>query len=162
MLSPPSAALTNEGSPFCGPCSPEASHSNSPGRSLVTTAPILPFSAVNTRSNLTSVTSPMGASRRATTSNASVEDRTLSQSITILDYLQINRDSGGSLTLCFYKIAPLNPYLSRGSNTPIGTDRMEEQNMARCKNCNRTLNALTYLIDVRHQLGWCSAGGEEE
>ena len=38
--------------------------------------------------------------------------------------------------------------------------------MTRCKNCNAQINALEYLIDIRHQLGWCvtkpTGGGEEE
>jgi len=32
----------------------------------------------------------------------------------------------------------------------------------KCKHCGTRMNWLGYAIDVRHQLGWCKDGGEEE
>jgi len=34
--------------------------------------------------------------------------------------------------------------------------------MQKCKNCNESINLFTYVIDVRHQLGLCKKGEEEE
>ena len=34
--------------------------------------------------------------------------------------------------------------------------------MTKCRHCNRNIGLLENLIDVRHQLGWCKDGGEEE
>jgi hypothetical protein len=32
----------------------------------------------------------------------------------------------------------------------------------KCKYCKKSMNMLGYVIDVRHQFGWCIEGGEEE